>query len=84
MQRITVSAKDRFLGLEAEPKNFSEDISQSSNTRNSLICIKTVVPVKKKYFLKTRSLQLGNGYHVTELVTGNDVCFPSILNNAKC
>ena len=81
--RPGVLAKNGFLTLEAEPKNFSKDMSQSCDIKNRFICIKTVPPVKKVHFWMTRSFQSGNGYRETELIKKSDVSFPSILNKIK-
>ena len=81
--RPGVLAKNGFLTLEAEPKNFSKDMSQSCDIKNRFTCIKTVPPVKKVHFWMTRSFQSGNGYRETELIKKSDVSFPSILNKIK-
>ena len=61
-----------------ESKDFSEDMSQSSNTRNRPICIKAVPPVKKVHFLETRFFQSGYGCHAVGLVKQNGACLPSL------
>ena len=58
------SARYEFFKIEAESTNFSKDMLQSSNTRNRLICIKVVPPVKK--YISWRPDPLSQGTNAIE------------------
>lgn len=59
---------------ESKLTDFSEDMSQITYTRNRVICVKAVPPVKKIY-LETGSSQSGKRCYGAGLFKGSGACF---------